>query len=287
MKVYNEFLRSVANFWDHPPLSHQILYRWKEFPLDKLRGVVQIIVKQQRPWVVGFPRWLGNIYGNCPVVEVRRLLLEDMTDEDFEDKLGRDGHVGLQRRLALALGLADRDLEEGPFVSEVLAVCYTMEHMSKTRPWLEAIACVMGTELLTVGRVPRIYEDMEEYDSGKGGVAGPQLDIYKALGLSKEDIAFYWAHDVSRLSEYEGREASGPLAGTEIKHMSHVIRALTDYARTPEEQKKVVEMVRLGHRLYGLRWDGVGRAVQEYLETGSSPWGGLLSKEPIEHGQRS
>lgn len=278
MKIYNEFVRSVAEFWDNPPTSHRILYRWQEIPEEKLRGVMQILVKQQRPWVVGFPRWLGNIYGNCPVVEVRRLLLEDMMDEDFEDKLGRDGHVGLQRRLALALGLTDQDLDEGPFIPEVLAVCNSMENISKTRPWLEALACVMGAELITLGRVPKIYDDMEEYDSGRGGVAGPQIEIYKALGLSKDDIAFYWTHDTSRLSEYEGRGSTDKMAGTEVKHVSYVIRTLTEYAKTEEEQKKVVDMVRLSHRLYWLRWDGVGRAMQQYLDTGSSPWGSSGSR---------
>lgn len=32
-------------------------------------------------------------------------------------------------------------------------------------------------------------------------------------------------------------------------------------------------MVRLGHALYRLRFDGIGRAMREYLESGYTPWG--------------
>jgi len=273
IKVYNEIVRAVRNFYDDPPLAHKLLWNWKEIPHDRLRGVTQIRVKQVRPWTIGFPRWLGNIYANCPVVEVRRLLLEDMGDEDFKDPIGGDGHVGLQRRMALALGLTDDDLEAGPFLPEVMAVYYSMEHISKTKPWIEALACIMGTETLTVGRIAKIYPDMEEFDSKRGGAGSGSLEIYKILGLSKEDLAFIWAHDITRLAQWEGKPVEGKPRGTEAKHQTYIIRTLTEHARTAEEKKRAVEMVRLGHALYKLRFDGIGRAMREYLETGYSAWG--------------
>lgn len=273
MEVYNAIVESVRNFWDHPPLSYRVMDRWEDFTTADLIGVMRINVKQQRPWVVGFPRWLGNIYGNCPDVEIRRMLLEDMDDEDFKDKLFGDGHVGLHRRLALALGITDEDLEEGPFVTEVEAVRLSMENISRTRPWLEAIACVMGTETLTIGRIPKLYPDMEDYDSKRGGVSGPALKIYKKLGFKTEDLAFYWAHDLTRLADWEGKPVEKTPKGTEAKHQAYIIKTLTEFARTEDEKRQVMKYVRLGHRLYWLRWNGVGRAMQEYLDEGSSPYG--------------
>lgn len=273
LKVYNEIVRSVREFYEHPPVAHRIVWGWRDLPEDRLRGIAQIRAKQVRPWTVGFPRWLGNIYGNCPEVEVRRILLEDMGDEDFKDPIGGDGHIGLQRRMALALGLENDDLENGPFLPEVLAVYHSMEGISKTRPWLEALACVMGTETLTVGRIPKLYPDMEEFDGKRGGGGSGSLEIYKRLGLSKDDLAFVWAHDITRLAQWEGKPLEGNPKGTEAKHQAYIIKTLTEHARTPEERVRVVEMVRLGHALYRLRFDGIGRAMQEYLETGFSPWG--------------
>jgi pyrroloquinoline quinone (PQQ) biosynthesis protein C len=275
MKVYNAIVESVRNFWENPPLSYRVMYRWEELSEEQLLAVMQINVKQQRPWVVGFPRWLGNIYGNCPEVEIRRMLLEDMDDEDFKDKLFGDGHVGLQRRLALALGLSEADLDEGPFVPEVMAVYHSMDNISRTRPWLEAIACVMGTETLTIGRIPKLYPDMEEYDSQKGGVTGPALKIFKKLGLKTEDLAFFWAHDLTRMAEWEGKPVEQVPKGTEAKHQAYVIKTLTEYAKTDEQKRQVIQAAQFGHQLYWLRWNGVGRAMQEYLEKGMSPYGAL------------
>ena len=63
--------------------------------------------------------------------------------------------------------------------------------------------------------------------------------------------------------------------GTEGRHQESVIRTLTEQARTPDERRRVVEMVRLGHELFWMRWNGVARAMREYLETGSSRYGPL------------
>jgi hypothetical protein len=276
LKVYNEIVRSAAAYWNHPPPSHDLLNGWQDLPRERLRGMIQIQVKQQHPWTRGFPRWLGHIYGNCPDAAVRRFLLEDMSDEEGHAEDAGDGHIFLHRRLALALGLGERDLDDGPFVPEVTAICLAMEHISLNRPWLEALACVMGTEVLTLGRIPSLYPDMEEYDRRRAGVAPPALlEIYRVLGLQTDDLAFYWAHDINRLALWEGREPEQQAEGTEGRHQESVIRTLTEQARTPDERRRVVEMVRLGHELFWMRWNGVARAMREYLETGSSRYGPL------------
>lgn len=277
-KVYNEIIHSVREYYNDPPLHVKLLQKWREWPVETLRGVMQIIVKQQRPWVIGFPRWLGNIYGNCPFVEVRRVLLGDMDDEDFTDPKWHDGHVGLQRRLGLALGLTDQDLDGGPFLPEVLANYHSMEGISKGHPWLEALACVSGTECLTLGNIPKMYDDMEEFVAPESAVSGPFLPIFKALGLKKEDLAFYWAHDESRIDVWEGKEAKPKPKGAEVQHQALLIKTLTEHSRDEETRKKIVKMVRLGHMIYHLRWDGIGRAIQAYLnEGGKSAWGPLAA----------
>ena len=66
------------------------------------------------------------------------------------------------------------------------------------------------------------------------------------------------------------------LEAEEAVTLEAVIRTLTDYARTPDERRRVAEMVRLGHELFWMRWHGVARAMRQYLDTGSSRYGALL-----------
>jgi len=271
IKVYNELVRSVRAYYADPPEALKVLRDWDSWPMETLRGVVQIQLKQQRPWVVGFPRWLANIYGNCLDVDVRRILLEDMDDEDFRDPRWHDGHVGLQRRLAFAVGLEDEDLDEGPFCPEVVANYNTMENISRTWPWLEAMAFVMGTECLTLNKMVKLYPDMEELETP--GVTGPSMYMYRKLGLQTEDLAFIWAHDASRLEEWETGKRPERAKGAEAKHQGYIISTLTERANTDEEKRRVIKSVQTGHAIYHLRWDGVGRAMKEYLETGFTKYG--------------
>ena len=54
LKVYNEIVRSAAAYWNHPPPSHDLLNGWQDLPRERLRGMIQIQVKQQHPWTRGF-----------------------------------------------------------------------------------------------------------------------------------------------------------------------------------------------------------------------------------------
>lgn len=271
IKVYNELVRSVREYYSQPSEYFKVLRDWDTWPLETLRGVVQIQLKQQRLWVIGFPRWLANVYGNCPDVEVRRILLEDMDDEDFRDSRWHDGHVGLQRRLAFAVGLEDEDLDEGPFCAEVLANYHAMENISRTWPWLEAVACLMGTECLTLNNMVKLYPDMEELETP--GITGPAMHMYRKLGLKTEDLAFFWAHDLSLLEEWETGKKPQRAKGAEAKHQAHIIRTLTERAVADVEKRRVVKAVKTGHAIYRLRWEGVGRAIKEYLESGFTAYG--------------
>jgi len=287
-KIYNEIVQVVAEFWENPPANYQIFYGWESLEAKRLRALVQIQVKQQRPWVIGFPRWLANVYGNCPDVNVRRMLLEDMMDEDLKDPTEKDGHVGLHRKMALALGLTDEDINNGPFVPEVLGNYYSMSYISRHYPWLEALACVMGVETLTMGHIPALYPDMIEWKNPRGGgVIGPTVEMYRKIGLTRDDLGFIWAHQREKLDEWEGKTKANEARprGSEAKHQAYIIKTLTEHTKTPEEQKRVSNALRLGVQLYWLRWNGVGRVMRQYLETGDAGPYGPTANTTRERGQ--
>ena len=59
-------------------------------------------------FAANFPRWLTNIAGNCPILEVRQYLIENTFVEEVRDPTIITGHYESLVDFAVALGL-DRD----------------------------------------------------------------------------------------------------------------------------------------------------------------------------------
>jgi pyrroloquinoline quinone (PQQ) biosynthesis protein C len=51
-----------------------------------------------------FPRWFGNMVGNCPHIDVRRYMIENMYVEEVNDPTIRRGHYESLVDFAVALG---------------------------------------------------------------------------------------------------------------------------------------------------------------------------------------
>ena len=59
-------------------------------------------------FAANFPRWLTNITGNCPILEVRQYLIQNAFVEEVRDPTITTGHYESLVDFAVALGL-DRD----------------------------------------------------------------------------------------------------------------------------------------------------------------------------------
>ncbi len=270
-KFYNRLIREIRRFHENPPALVSAYERALQTDdVELLKGFSRCILLNFRPWVVSFPRWLGHIYGNCPDPEVRRLILEDMEDEDKKDPhpLARDGHVGLHRRLLHALGVSDEEMEDwDSYPPEILSVVHSFYEFARTYPWQEGVAAIMSSELTNVRDLPKIYPDQIELGETRGAGAALMWTILKKLilagALRKEDVAFLFAHDWTLLDELEGKPVDRT-RGTEVKHAVYVLKALVEHT-PPEREESVLRAFRLGLRMFWSYFNTMGREGHAFL----------------------
>lgn len=271
-KLYNRFIKEVEKFHENPPSLVSAYERALTIEdLDVLKGFSKVVLLNFRPFVVSFPMWLGHIYGNCPDPEIRRLLLEDMEDEDKKDPhpLARDGHVGLHRRLLLALGATDEEMENWDhYPPQILGLIHSFFEFSRSYPWQEGAAAIMCTEMTNVRQIPKLYPDQIELKRTPGAGAALMWTILKKLiqagKLQKEDVAFLFAHDWTLLDELEGKPVD-KTKGTEAKHAAYVLRMLVEHT-PPEREESVLRMFRTGLRLFWMYFDTMGKLAHAYLD---------------------
>jgi hypothetical protein len=276
-KFYNQLLREVQKFHEGPSALVSAYERVMGVEdVEVWKGFSRCILLNFRPWVVSFPRWLGHIYGNCPDPEVRRVILEDMEDEDKKDPhpLARDGHVGLHRRLLVALGVGEEEMEDWDrYPAELLGVVHSFFEFARVYPWQEGMAAVMSSELTNVRDLPKIYPDQVELGGARSAGAALMWAVLKRLVmegvLKKEDVAFLFAHDWTLLDELEGKPVDRA-RGTEVKHAVYVLRALVEHT-PPERQPSVLSAFRTGLRLFRTYFEVMGREGHAFLDRAGVP----------------
>ena len=64
-------------------------------------------------FAANFPRWLTNIAGNCPILEVRQYLIENAFVEEVRDPTITTGHYESLVDFAVAFSVLTHDLPEG------------------------------------------------------------------------------------------------------------------------------------------------------------------------------
>ena len=136
-------------------------------------------------FAANFPRWLANITGNCPHLEVRKYLIENMFVEEVKDPTITSGHYESLVDFVVALG-ADREFvlqHQGAAVTK-MRITYC-DWVSRTKPWLVAFAAIAGNEVARgKAMIARVGER-----------ARTSRDTWKSLGLSDKALAHWDAAD--------------------------------------------------------------------------------------------
>ena len=145
-----------------------------------------------------FPRWLANITGNCPHLDARKYLIENMFVEEVEDPTIKANHYESLVDFAVALGL-DRDYvleyQGAPITRTRMAYC---DWVSRERPWLEAFAAVASGEM---SRGPRMIARV-------GEKAHLSRRTWDRLSLSDDALAHWDAADEA--DSHEGGHGDVP-----------------------------------------------------------------------------
>lgn len=167
-----------------------------------------------------FPRWLATILGNCPELEVRQYLIENLYVEEVRDPTIITGHHQSLVDFALALGI-DRDYamsnQGAPITKWRMAYC---DHVSRMKPWLEAFAAVCSGEMSRgTAMIKRL-----------GDRARLSRRTWSALKLDEKALAHWDAADEA--NSHEGGHGDMP------------ITLLKKYATTQKEQDACLTAIR-------------------------------------------
>jgi pyrroloquinoline quinone (PQQ) biosynthesis protein C len=235
----------LVGFFQEPPLAFKYLRESVSMSEEIFKEVFKLRVLHMTPWVRNFPRWMGQVYANCPVVEARRFMIDNIVDEDMVDKRAGDSHIGLHRRLANAIGLSDEDLvnyEKNP-IPAVSLVINSMYNITRNKSWQEGLIAIGIAEMTTVS--PQSID--KKFTKGEGW-EDLSLKVSEKLGLSEHDTAFLWVHHQA-----------------DVGHGGAHLKVLETF--TPEsEVEKVIDAARTGLSWWRTMMDGIGGEMEKVIK---------------------
>jgi pyrroloquinoline quinone (PQQ) biosynthesis protein C len=210
-------------------------------------------------FAANFPRWLTNIAGNCPILEVRQYLIENAFVEEVRDPTITTGHYESLVDFAVALGL-DRNYiynyQDAPITKIRIIYC---EYVSRYRPWLEAFASIAANE---VARGKAMIKRVGER-------ARTSRKSWNKLKLDDKALPHRDAADEADSSE--GGHGDAPLD------------LLAKYADTKVKQEACLQAIRDRQAVNRMWMDQIGVVLRGVrLEASYARWSIQLAAAPLE-----
>jgi pyrroloquinoline-quinone synthase len=202
-------------------LKHPFYQKWNQGKLtqDELRQYA----KQYYHFVKHFPMFVSSVHSNCPDPETRRMLIENIADEDGY-KTGLSDHPALWLNFANALGLSCEEAEGTETIKEVRHSINGFYELCRSADYKTGLAALYGYEK----QIPKVSEVKIE-----GLKKFYNIDSEKA-------IEFFTVH----------MEA-------DVHHSLSELDALLKSCKTSEEQENVLNTVKKSADLYWQMLDGI------------------------------
>jgi len=202
------------------------------------REGARIFTPEHTYFAAHFPRWFGSVIANCPVLEARAYMIGNIYVEEVDDPTIHDTHHGSMVTFGEGLGMTREEvLTHAPSIPMRMGVHY-WDNMSRTQPWLLGFAAVGSLELTNHGELAARY----------GEVALNARKKWEPLGLEPK----YLVH-------WEAADAADPGEGG---HADETVRILAKYAKSDDEGRKVLEVVRESISVFRFIYDNIAeRAI--------------------------
>lgn len=219
--------------------------RWKRhtaFELFKTKHLsregAKVYVREHAVFAAHFPRWFGSVVANCPHLGARRYMIENMFVEEVNDPTIDNGHYESLLDFAVALGLDREELYryQGQVYTR-LCLAY-WDRATRALPWLEGFAAVGGLE---AARSPSVLK--------LGNTVTNSRSSWKPLDLPDSAMTHWSAADVA---DY-GSDGHGDMT----------LHILSEHATTPEQQKRVLEVLAETMQVRSYHFECIGRAALE------------------------
>jgi len=194
-------------------LKHPFYQAWTEgrLPLDTLRAYA----RQYFHHVEAFPRAVSAVHSACPDREGRRMLAENLAEEEGIEA-GKQDHASLWLMFACGLGESEQGVREQALNAETQALIATFRRLSR-----QSYASGLGA--------------LYAYESQFPAVASAKIEgLVDRYGIEEEaTLRFFRVHE-----------------SADVEH-SAVCRALLD--RLPDDEK--AEAIAAGEELAGALWN--------------------------------
>lgn len=233
LDIYQEMRYGTPTYWEE--------YRTKHLTREGAR----VYALEHCVFAAQFPRWLANIAGNCPHLDVRKYLIENMFVEEVHDPTVTTGHYESLVDFTVALGI-DRQFVYGytgaPITKMRIVYC---DWVSRTLSWLPAFAAIAGNE------VARGKEMIKRV----GDRARTSRSQWASLKLPDE-----------ALSHWDSADAAD---STEGGHGDVPLDILRQYADTEEKQEACLQAMRDRQHVNRIWFDQIG--VWAFEASGLTP----------------
>jgi hypothetical protein len=219
---------------------------WEEYLRNHLTPEgARVYALEHCVFAANFPRWLSNIAGNCPYLDVRKYLIENMYVEEVSDPTITTNHYESMVDFTVALGI-DREyiLSYTGAPLTRMRIVYS-DWVSRHTPWLEAMAAIEGDE---VSRGSEMIKRVGER-------ARTSRVMWAKLGLSDKALEHWDGADAA--DSEEGGHGDLPLV------------ILKKYADTEEKQAACLEAARERQATNRVWFDQIG--VWAYEASGLTP----------------
>lgn len=186
---------------DHHLLKHRFYQAWSAGALN--REVLQRYASQYYAQVQSFPRFISRVHTHCPVIEARKVLLENLADEEIQ---GTD-HPALWMQFAQGLGVSEETVRNDLPNPETQALVDKFYSLAD-RDWRDGLCALYA------------YESQV-----------PAISASKIEGLVK----FYGIQDAKTLEFFTAHQAY------DVEHANQVASLIEKYAHPKQALQAVTE----------------------------------------------
>jgi len=234
--------RMVDVVWNTRWKTHTAFETWL---LDDMsREGASVFAMEHCVFADQFPRWFGTIIGNCPEMDARQYMIENMYVEEVLDPTIQTGHYESMVDFAVALGHERETVYayQGRTYTK-MALAY-WDRASRAWGWLDAFAAVAGLE---AARGPAV--------AAKGNIASLNRSVWEPLGLDEKALEHWSAGEVADMPE----------GG----HGDMTLKILARHANSEDRQDRVLALLEETMQIRWFHFDQIGRDA--YAATGRTP----------------
>lgn len=192
--------RLDARIADRHVLTHPFYQAWNAGTLS--RAALQDYATQYYQHVAAFPAYLSAVHSNTPDMEARRVVLQNLMDEEA----GSPNHPELWLQFADGLGVSRETVLNTPAQPETAALISTFRNLCRNGRFTDGIAALYAYE----SQIPEVAQTKMEGLQRHYGVEDERTTAYFAVHVAADEV--HRADERALLSRHITTEAQAESA---------------------------------------------------------------------------